>query len=129
MIHVQAKFKRTSGVEPTQNAPESFSFERPSAPVNWSRLSSVEVAQVRERGEAGTVQHFLGDIAMGDVEASGGAATRGADDPRSLHAYRVLQLQLQYLLFSHQALSEKASAAEHVSAPLLAVLLASRKPF
>jgi len=79
--------------------------------VNWTRFSSVQVESVRDRGEAATLQHFLGDIAMGDIEDEE-ASRRGAKDPRALHAYRVLQLQLQYLLYSHQALREKAAESE-----------------
>mmetsp|Transcript_61720 Transcript_61720/g.123746 ORF Transcript_61720/g.123746 Transcript_61720/m.123746 type:complete len:207 (-) Transcript_61720:82-702(-) len=106
-----ASFQPSSTAEFGGRAPDNFHFERPSAPVNWTRFSSVQVESVRDRGEAGTLQHFLGDIAMGDIEDEE-ASRRGAKDPRALHAYRVLQLQLQYLLYSHQALREKAAESE-----------------
>eukprot|EP00613_Pedinella_sp_CCMP2098_P053035 CAMPEP_0171894438 /NCGR_PEP_ID=MMETSP0992-20121227/46464_1 /TAXON_ID=483369 /ORGANISM="non described non described, Strain CCMP2098" /LENGTH=232 /DNA_ID=CAMNT_0012522223 /DNA_START=321 /DNA_END=1020 /DNA_ORIENTATION=+ len=112
-----ASFQPSSTAEFGGRAPDNFHFERPSAPVNWTRFSSVQVESVRDRGEAGTLQHFLGDIAMGDIEDEE-ASRRGAKDPRALHAYRVLQLQLQYLLYSHQALREKAAESEKVSSPL-----------
>jgi hypothetical protein len=75
---------------------------------------------VRDEGDAGTVQHFLGDIAMGDVDVRGVTA----HDARSLHAFKLLQLQLQYLLYSHQALRKKAEDSEIVS-PIMNMFLSS----
>jgi hypothetical protein len=49
---------------------------------------------------------------MGKLDNEGGPTV---EDERERRAFRVLQFQLQYLLYSHQALQQRVEDAEQVS--------------
>ena len=57
---------------------------------------------------------------MGRLDSEGGPTV---EDERERRAFRVLQFQLQYLLYSHQALQQRVEEAEQVSEYFLFSLL------
>jgi len=90
------------------------------APIDWHSVGAADVDAIRALGNAKALQRFIGDVAMGDfagglrAREGGGDAPCNAPDPRAVHAMEVLQLQLQYLLYSHQALRERAALNDKV---------------
>ena len=102
------QFRTAADDEAAVSAPSTFRFKRPSAEIDWKRIEAIDVDLIRARGHSAALQKHLGVVAMGKVDEE----TSSSLDPRALHAYHVLQLQLQYLLFSHQALRDKAFESE-----------------
>ena len=74
--------------------------------MDWQSVEATDVAAIRSSGDARALQRFIGDVAMGDSTA------RGGGDPRGTHALVLLQLQLQYLIYSHQALRQRVAEGE-----------------
>ena len=57
--------------------------------------------------DAHALQAFIGDVALGNIGDS-----HVEVNPRHLKAFRMLQMQTQYLLYSHQALRERSIEME-----------------
>lgn len=91
------------------NAPNEFHFVKPTARIDWSRLARIDVTSLRNSGDAAILEEIVGDISMGSIDDR-----RAEVEPKVLHAFRLLQLEMQYILFSHQALRESARDAEKV---------------
>mmetsp|Transcript_59894 Transcript_59894/g.135492 ORF Transcript_59894/g.135492 Transcript_59894/m.135492 type:complete len:233 (+) Transcript_59894:108-806(+) len=87
-----------------------FQFARPSAPIDMERVSRIDLDSIRSHGDLATIktlQKYVGVLACGDIRST----PVDPSDPR-LKAFQLLQLQLQYLVFSHKALRDRAEAAE-----------------
>lgn len=80
-----------------------------SAEIDWQRIDRTNIVAIRDNGDVQKVQSFIATVAMGNAE-DGTMST----DPNSMKAFKLMQLQLQYLLYSHQALRDKTIEAEKV---------------
>jgi hypothetical protein len=86
-----------------------FKLKNRSAEIDWQRIERTNIVAIRESGDIGKVQSFIATVAMGNAEDG-----RVSADPNSLKAFKLMQLQLQYLLYSHQALRDKTIETEKV---------------
>lgn len=72
-------------------------FEPTTGSVEWQRIASVNVSKVEREGDLQTLKQFLPEIAVGNIDEHDIDA-----NPGLINAYRLAQLQAQYVLHCQQ---------------------------
>lgn len=72
-------------------------FEPTTGSVDWQRIAAVNVAKVEREGDLQAIKQFLPEVAVGRVEADEIDA-----NPGLINAFRLAQLQAQYVLHCEQ---------------------------
>lgn len=72
-------------------------FEPTTGSVAWHRIAAVNVSKVEREGDLQTLKQFLPEVAVGDVDGHDIDA-----NPGLLNAFRLAQLQAQYVLHCQQ---------------------------
>ncbi|CAM9312270.1 unnamed protein product [Ectocarpus fasciculatus] len=80
-----------------------FKFEPTTGGVDWHRVATVDVSKVEREGDLQTLRQFLPDLAVGKVDDDDSFDT----NPGLLDAFRLAQLQAQYLLHCQQVLQRQ----------------------
>lgn len=80
-----------------------FRFDDAKAAINWPRVVATNVTHLQRTNNHQGVLDFLADVAVGDVDD--GYVDYGAK--AHLTSLRLLQLSVQYLVYSQQALRHK----------------------
>ncbi|CAN0456962.1 unnamed protein product, partial [Ectocarpus sp. 8 AP-2014] len=93
---------------PPENKPEErvpprfptagFKFEPTTGSVDWHRVATVNVSKIEREGDLQTLRQFLPDVAVGKVDDDDNFDT----NPGLLNAFRLAQLQAQYVLHCQQ---------------------------
>ncbi|CAM9229269.1 unnamed protein product [Ectocarpus sp. 4 AP-2014] len=85
-----------------------FKFERTTGSVDWHRVASANVSKIEREGDLQTLRQFLPDVAVGKVDNDENFDT----DPGLLNAFRLAQLQAQYVLHCQQVLQRQFVSLE-----------------
>lgn len=72
-------------------------FEPTTGNIDWLRVAAANVSKIERDGDLKTLQKFLPDTAVGRVDEAQIEAT-----PTFINAFRMSQLQVQYILHCHQ---------------------------
>lgn len=72
-------------------------FEPTTGSVNWGRVAAVNVSKLERKGDLQTLKQFLPDVAVGKIDGDDIDASPGL-----INAFRLAQLQAQYVLSCHQ---------------------------
>lgn len=73
-------------------------FEPTTGRVNWPRIAAASISKIERGGDLQTLGQFLPDVAVGRVDAEDIDAT----NPGLINAFRLAQLQTQYVLHCQQ---------------------------
>eukprot|EP00903_Cladosiphon_okamuranus_P020682 g18991.t1 len=84
-----------------------FKFEPTTGNVEWQRIASVNVSKVEREGDLQTLRQFLPDVAVGMVDEDDFDA-----NPGLVNAFRLAQLQTQYVLHCSQLLQRQCDRLE-----------------
>lgn len=74
-------------------------FEPTTGTMEWHRIAAVNVSKLEREGDLQTLKQFLPDIAVGNVDEHDGDASPGL-----VNAFRLAQLQAQYVLHCQQVI-------------------------
>ncbi|CBJ27361.1 similar to DAZ interacting protein 1-like isoform 1 [Ectocarpus siliculosus] len=80
-----------------------FKFEPTTGSVDWHRVATVNVSKIEREGDLQTLRQFLPDVAVGKVDDDDNFDT----NPGLLNAFRLAQLQAQYVLHCQQVLQRQ----------------------
>ncbi|CAN0429888.1 unnamed protein product, partial [Ectocarpus sp. 13 AM-2016] len=76
----------------------SHRFEPTTGSVDWHRVATAKVSKIEREGDLQTLRQFLPDVAVGKVDDDDNFDT----NPGLLNAFRLAQLQAQYVLHCQQ---------------------------
>ncbi|CAM9466621.1 unnamed protein product [Ectocarpus sp. 12 AP-2014] len=80
-----------------------FKFEPTTGSVDWHRVATANVCKIEREGDLQTLRQFLPDVAVGKVDDDDNFDT----NPGLLNAFRLAQLQAQYVLHCQQVLQRQ----------------------
>ncbi|CAM9273195.1 unnamed protein product [Ectocarpus sp. 12 AP-2014] len=80
-----------------------FKFEPTTGSVDWHRVATANVSKIEREGDLQTLRQFLPDVAVGKVDDDDNFDT----NPGLLNAFRLAQLQAQYVLHCQQVLQRQ----------------------
>ncbi|CAN0049620.1 unnamed protein product, partial [Ectocarpus sp. 13 AM-2016] len=78
-------------------------FEPTTGSVDWHRVATAKVSKIEREGDLQTLRQFLPDVAVGKVDDDDNFDT----NPGLLNAFRLAQLQAQYVLHCQQVLQRQ----------------------
>uniref|UniRef100_A0A8B9HYM1 DAZ interacting zinc finger protein 1-like n=1 Tax=Astyanax mexicanus TaxID=7994 RepID=A0A8B9HYM1_ASTMX len=89
-----------------------FHFRSRTEPMDWRRLSALDVDRVAREMDINVLQEFITAVTFCDAESERCPHCRGATDPTLLKVLRMSQLSTEYLLHCQDYLSTQVSALE-----------------
>ncbi|TRY72775.1 hypothetical protein DNTS_029733 [Danionella cerebrum] len=91
---------------------QSFHFRSRHEPVDWRRLSTLDVDRVARDVDVGILQDFITSVTFCNVEAERCPNCRGPADPALIKLLQMSQLSTEYLLHCQDVLSTQLSGLE-----------------
>ncbi|RXN14009.1 zinc finger DZIP1L-like protein [Labeo rohita] len=92
--------------------PFRFRFRSRTEPVDWRRLSALDVERVERDMDVDVLQNFITTVTFCAVEGERCPNCRGPADPSLIKLLRMSQLSTEYLLHCQDLLSSQLSGLE-----------------
>ncbi len=91
---------------------QPFRFRSRTEPIDWRRLSSLDVERVERDMDVDVLQNFITTVTFCAVEGERCPNCRGTADPSLIKLLRMSQLSTEYLLHCQDLLSSQLSGLE-----------------
>ncbi|KAK2889151.1 hypothetical protein Q8A67_014526 [Cirrhinus molitorella] len=91
---------------------QPFRFRSRTEPIDWRRLSALDVERVERDMDVDVLQNFIMTVTFCAVEGERCPNCRGPADPSLIKLLRMSQLSTEYLLHSQDLLSSQLSGLE-----------------